>query len=33
MAYRLIMRFAWYEARNKEWVAKNYEEVPLSLKS
>ena len=33
MAYRLIMRFAWYEARNREWVAKNYEEVPLKIKS
>ncbi len=32
MAYRLIMRYAWYEARNKEWVQKNYQEVPEKLK-
>jgi anaerobic magnesium-protoporphyrin IX monomethyl ester cyclase len=31
MAYRLIMRFAWYEARNKEWIQENYEEVPAYL--
>jgi len=31
MAYRLIMRYAWYEARNREWVQRNYEEVPPAL--
>jgi len=31
MAYRLIMRYAWYEARNMEWVQKNYEEIPNHL--
>ena len=31
MAYRLIMRHAWYEARNREWVQKNYEEPPAEL--
>jgi len=31
MAYRLIMRYAWYEARNTEWVQKNYEEAPDDL--
>ncbi len=31
MAYRLIMRYAWYEARNTEWLQKNYEEVPFDL--
>ena len=31
MAYRLIMRYAWYEARNTEWVQKNYEEIPDDL--
>jgi radical SAM superfamily enzyme YgiQ (UPF0313 family) len=31
MAYRLIMRYAWYEARNKEWVQPNYEPVPAFL--
>lgn len=33
MAYRLIMRYAWYEARHKEWVQKNYEEVPEKIKN
>ncbi len=28
MAYRLIMRYAWYEARNKQWVQNNFEPVP-----
>jgi len=32
MAYRLIMRYAWYEARNREWVQPNYEEIPGDLK-
>jgi radical SAM superfamily enzyme YgiQ (UPF0313 family) len=32
MAYKLIMRYAWYEARNKEWAQKNYQEVPEKLK-
>jgi anaerobic magnesium-protoporphyrin IX monomethyl ester cyclase len=32
MAYKLIMRYAWYEARNIEWVQKNYEDVPEKLK-
>ncbi|MDX9786156.1 MAG: radical SAM protein [Desulfobacterales bacterium] len=31
MAYRLIMRYAWYEARNREWVQSNYEPVPERL--
>ncbi len=31
MAYRLIMRYAWYEARSSEWVQGNYEEVPGEL--
>ena len=31
MAYRLIMRHAWYEARNREWVQRNYEEPPAEL--
>jgi len=31
MAYRLIMRYAWYEARNKEWIQNNYEEAPAEL--
>jgi radical SAM superfamily enzyme YgiQ (UPF0313 family) len=31
MAYRLIMRYAWYEARNTEWVQNNYEEIPDNL--
>jgi len=30
MAYRLIMRHAWYEARNREWVQANYEDPPAS---
>ena len=33
MAYRLIMRFAWYQARKKEWVQDNYEEVPGYLRA
>jgi anaerobic magnesium-protoporphyrin IX monomethyl ester cyclase len=33
MAYRLIMRYAWYEARNTEWVQKNYEEIPDDLRA
>ena len=32
MAYRLIMRYAWYEARNREWVQRNFQEVPEKLK-
>jgi anaerobic magnesium-protoporphyrin IX monomethyl ester cyclase len=32
MAYRLIMRYAWYEARNKEWVQDNYQPVPAELR-
>lgn len=32
MAYRLIMRYAWYEARNKEWVQPNFEPVPEKLR-
>ncbi len=31
MAYRLIMRHAWYEARNREWVQANYEEPPAEV--
>lgn len=31
MAYRLIMRYAWYEARKLEWVQPNFEEVPEIL--
>jgi radical SAM superfamily enzyme YgiQ (UPF0313 family) len=31
MAYRLIMRYAWYEARNREWIQKNYEPVPAYI--
>jgi len=31
MAYRLIMRYAWYEARNREWIQPNYEEIPEDL--
>lgn len=31
MAYRLIMRHAWYEARNREWVQKNFEPPPQEL--
>jgi len=31
MAYRLIMRYAWYEARNREWVQQNYEEIAVDL--
>lgn len=31
MAYRLIMRYAWYEARQMEWVQPNIEEVPEVL--
>jgi anaerobic magnesium-protoporphyrin IX monomethyl ester cyclase len=33
MAYRLIMRYAWYEARNREWIQGNYEEIPEGLRS
>ena len=33
MAYRLIMRYAWYEARNIEWVQENFEETPEKLLS
>jgi anaerobic magnesium-protoporphyrin IX monomethyl ester cyclase len=33
MAYRLIMRYAWYEARNREWVQRNYETVPPQLRA
>ncbi|MBW1985063.1 MAG: cobalamin-dependent protein [Deltaproteobacteria bacterium] len=32
MAYKLIMRYAWYEARNIEWVQKNHQDVPEKLK-
>jgi len=32
MAYRLIMRYAWYEARAREWVQPNYEDPPLDLR-
>lgn len=32
MAYKLIMRYAWYEARNKDWVQQNYQEVPEKLR-
>jgi len=28
MAYRLIMRYAWYEARSREWLQANYEPPP-----
>nr|WP_246325348.1 radical SAM protein [Dissulfurirhabdus thermomarina] len=31
MAYRLIMRYAWYEARRREWVQPNYEPPPPDL--
>lgn len=31
MAYRLIMRYAWYEARNKEWYQPNYQPIPAEL--
>jgi len=31
MAYRLIMRYAWYEARHLEWVQPNFEPVPADL--
>ncbi len=31
MAYKLIMRYAWYEARNREWVQPNYEKAPSNL--
>jgi anaerobic magnesium-protoporphyrin IX monomethyl ester cyclase len=31
MAYRLIMRYAWYEARHREWVQPNWEDVPEAL--
>lgn len=31
MSYRLIMRHAWYEARQKEWVQGHYEDVPEHL--
>jgi len=33
MAYRLIMRYAWYEARNTEWIQKNHEEIPDDLRA
>ena len=33
MAYRLIMRYAWYEARNRQWVQDNYEEPPPELRA
>lgn len=32
MAYRLIMRYAWYEARNREWIQPNFEEIPEDLR-
>jgi len=31
MAYRLIMRYAWYEARQKEWFQSNYQPIPAAL--
>jgi anaerobic magnesium-protoporphyrin IX monomethyl ester cyclase len=32
MAYKLIMRYAWYEARNKVWVQDNFQEVPADIR-
>jgi hypothetical protein len=31
MSYRLIMRYAWYEARQKEWTQPNYQSPPPGL--
>lgn len=31
MAYRLIMRYAWYEARQKEWFQPNFQPIPAEL--
>jgi anaerobic magnesium-protoporphyrin IX monomethyl ester cyclase len=31
MAYRLIMRYAWYEARQKQWYQPNYQPIPAGL--
>jgi anaerobic magnesium-protoporphyrin IX monomethyl ester cyclase len=31
MAYKLIMRYAYYEARNMVWVQDNFQEVPAEI--
>lgn len=32
MAYKLIMRYAYYEARQMEWKQSNFQEVPPEIK-
>ena len=32
MAYKLIMRYAYYEARNMVWVQDNFQEAPVEIR-